>query len=472
MIEVILRRALSHIQLINDSAKGRGNIFHSSSQATEKITIAQYRNVLCFDINKKGNMVFCFDKHHTRKNMKKVVVDVFLNIIASALPVAMLQLILYPKVARIVGGDEYGLMLTIYSIWIMISNSLGNVLNNIRLLYYPQYNKLNEQGDDTLLLWKWIPVSSVIVFVFIWTYCGSFSVIHVILGTLVSISILFKAYLEVGFRIKLEFWAILINNLLLSIGFLLGYYLFKVTNAWEMIFLIGYSFSCIFCILKTGLLAEKPNKTSINKKVTQDAYSLLVAAVIGCLVNYADKLVLYPLMGGTSVSIYYTATILGKITGMLTGPINSVILSYITRWDNSKIGIFTKVLFIGIGIVSVAYFVTVFCARPILGLLFPQWIDEVMNILPYTTITIMLTVLSSFLQPFIMKYCKLQWQIGISSIGSASYFICALVLWKIIGLKGFCIGTIIGSLTKLMISILVYYYSIGRLKVLNNVEDK
>ena len=58
---------------------------------------------------------------------RKFFTDIILNIIAGAMPMAMLQLIIYPKIAKVAGGDEYGLMLTIYSVWIMVSNSLGNV---------------------------------------------------------------------------------------------------------------------------------------------------------------------------------------------------------------------------------------------------------------------------------------------------------------------------------------------------------
>jgi hypothetical protein len=82
-----------------------------------------------------------------------------------------------------------------------------------------------------------------------------------------------------------------------------------------------------------------------------------------------------------------------------------------------------------------------------------------MEIMPLTTVTIMLTVLASFLQPFVMKYCKMQWQIGISAIGSGSYFLCALLLWRMMGLKGFCIGTIVGGVVKLIIMVIVYQTS-------------
>lgn len=397
---------------------------------------------------------------------KKIVFDMCLNIVAAALPVAMLQLIIYPQVANNLGGDEYGLMLTIYSIWIMITNSLGNVLNNIKLLKYPQYQEMKEQGDISILLRQWIAAGAAIVFIAINLYFGEFTLLHGLLGCIVGILIFLKAYLEVGFRIKLNFGYILINNALLSIGYLIGFYVFRETGIWEFIFLIGYLLSCVFCEIKTRLLREPIRKTRIYSDVCKDSYSLVVAAVVNNLINYADKLVLYPLMGGTAVSIYYTATILGKITGMLTGPINSVILSYITRWDKSRANVFSKVLVIGAVIVAIGYGCTMVLARPVINILFPQWVDEVMEIIPLTTITIMLTVLVSFLQPFVMKYCKMQWQIGISAIGSSAYFICALVLWSIMGLKGFCIGTIVGGVVKLVIMIAVYHRSTR-----NNIAD-
>lgn len=80
-----------------------------------------------------------------------------------------------------------------------------------------------------------------------------------------------------------------------------------------------------------------------------------------------------------------------------------------------------------------------------------------MEIIPLTTVTIMLTILISFLNPFILKFCKMQWQIGINMVGAIAYFGSALGLWYFMGLKGFCIGTIIGASAKLIIMIVVYY---------------
>jgi len=392
--------------------------------------------------------------------IKKITFDIFLNIIAAALPIAMLQLVIYPLVAKNIGGKEYGLMLTIYSIWIMIPFSLGNVLNNVKLLKFSKYQEYNVKGDSILLLRQWTIFSSVVVFVLIWAYCGHFSFLHAVIGTIISVLFLLKAYLEVGFRIELNYIAILISNALLSLGFLAGYLIFRFSGIWEFIFLLGYIFPCVYCGFKTHLLSEEPRKTILYSEVKKDACSLAFSVVIKNLTHYADKLVLYPLMGGMAVSIYYTATILGKITGMLTGPFNSVMLSYIARWDNKKANVFAKVFIIGSVICIFGYIVAILLARPIIGLLFPQWLDAVMAIFPLTTLAIMLGILSTILNPFVLKYCKIQWQIGINLASSVIYFGSALFLWYYKGLEGFCIGTVIGALTRLIILISVYYKSV------------
>ncbi len=394
-------------------------------------------------------------------NKKKIIVDVFLNIFAVALPIVMLQLIIYPKIAKTIGGQEYGLMLTIYSIWMVLPYTFGNVLNNIKLLKLPAYERHGKEGDIALLLRQWLIINSVTVFFVVWLYCKKFVFVHVVAGTTIAFLILLKAYLEVGFRIKLDYKAVLLNNTLLCTGYFIGFLIFNLTGVWEIIFLFGYLLSCIFCILKTKLLKEEPRKTLLYNNVKKDAYSLIFSVVIKNLTSYADKLLLYPLMGGLAVSIYYTATIVGKITGMLAGPINSVILSYIARWDKSKAKIFSRVLFIGAMVSVTGYVVVILLAKPIIRVLFPQWLDAVMDIMPFTTVTVMLGILISILQPFVLKFCKMKWQIIINMVGSFTYFSSALILWNFMGLKGFCIGTIIGALVKLFIMIGAFYKSVG-----------
>lgn len=371
---------------------------------------------------------------------KKIIGDMILNVIAASIPVAVLQLIIYPITAKAIGGDNYGLMLTIYSIWIMISNSLGNVLNNVRLLYNEEYCQNHIQGDFMVLFKRWSIVNTLAMCVAIIFYCKQFSILHVVLGVIVSLLIITKAYTEVGFRLVLNYKAIVVNNILQSIGFLIGTIITVRTGIWESIFILGYLFSSIYCIVKTKLIFETSTKTKIFKKVSGDTNKLIIASIISNMMNYADKLILYPLMGGYSVSIYYTATILGKIIGMLTGPINSVILSYISRWNHNKKNLLNKVLLLGVVVVILGYIITLLISKPVIGILFPQWQEEVLYYMPVTTVTVLLLALISIIQPFILKFCEMKWQIVINSIGVVIYFSCSLIFLENVWINGVLCG--------------------------------
>jgi hypothetical protein len=61
------------------------------------------------------------------------------------------------------------------------------------------------------------------------------------------------------------------------------------------------------------------------------------------------------------------------------------------------------------------------------------------------------------IQPFVLKFCDIKWQILISAVGLITYFCASLVLWKFFGLFGFCYGTAIGMLAKLILMLAIYY---------------
>ena len=68
------------------------------------------------------------------KRKKQIFRDFVTNIIAVALPIAVLQIFVFPLLAKNIGDQKYGLIVTIVSIMTLFSESFGNVLNNVRLL--------------------------------------------------------------------------------------------------------------------------------------------------------------------------------------------------------------------------------------------------------------------------------------------------------------------------------------------------
>lgn len=392
-----------------------------------------------------------------KKTRWKILFDMCLNIGASGAPIAVLQLIIYPYLASHISSEEYGLMITLYSLWVVISNSLGNVLNNIRLLRSTEYEEEGLKGDFPFLLRNFTAINFIVILIGTLFYIKELNVVYLFFSIIISALILFKAYFEVGFRIKLDYVSILNNGILQCLGFMLGLAFFRFFHVWQFVFLFGFLFNTIFTILKTGMLKEPFIKTKLYSNVSKDAQIYTLATFSGSLMTYADKMVLYPLMGGHVVSIYYTATILGKIIGMISGPITGVILSYISKWSNSQKKIFSKILIVGVILAVIGYGITMGISYPVINLLFPQWKDEVMVYLPITTIAIAIQTLNSFLNPFILKFYDMKWQIIIGMASVAVYFVMALVLWNFYGMIGFCIGTVLGQLSKTLIMVFLHF---------------
>lgn len=392
-----------------------------------------------------------------KKTRWKIFFDMCLNIGASGAPIAVLQLIIYPYLASHISSEEYGLMITLYSLWVVISNSLGNVLNNIRLLRSTEYEEEGLKGDFPFLLRNFTAINFIVILIGTLFYIKELNVVYLFFSIIISALILFKAYFEVGFRIKLDYVSILNNGILQCLGFMLGLAFFRFFHVWQFVFLFGFLFNTIFTILKTGMLKEPFIKTKLYSNVSKDAQIYTLATFSGSLMTYADKMVLYPLMGGHVVSIYYTATILGKIIGMISGPITGVILSYISKWSNSQKKIFSKILIVGVILAVIGYGITMGISYPVINLLFPQWKDEVMVYLPITTIAIAIQTLNSFLNPFILKFYDMKWQIIIGMVSVAVYFVMALVLWNFYGMIGFCIGTVLGQLSKTLIMVFLHF---------------
>lgn len=390
-------------------------------------------------------------------NRKNVFHDVLLNIIASAVPICVLHLFIYPSIAEKIGGEANGFMLTIYSVWTVISASLGNILNNTRLLLDAEYRARKIEGDFSIVFILLNIINAVAVFVMTFVYYKTFDVLHIFLSVLISFFILAKGYLEVEFRIRLNYKDVLISQFILAAGFVMGFGLFCIRGIWEFVFLAGYAASAIYCALRTKLLREPRRKTELMPKVTNYVFSLGFSSIAGNIVAYADKMVLYSLMGGYVVSVYFAATILGKMVAMLISPMTSVMLSYISKWDKSKMRIAVKAILIGAVCSFLGYFMVLVISRPVIGFLYPQWIDEVAAILPITTATMMLNILVGITHPFVLKFCNINWQMAISAAAAAVYFLSALILWHFFGLTGFCIGTVIGKAVHLVIMLALYF---------------
>ncbi|PNZ23355.1 capsular biosynthesis protein, partial [Staphylococcus petrasii] len=67
--------------------------------------------------------------------MGRFLKDSTLNIISNLIVVVVIQLMAFPVINKNVNNDQFALLIVLYGIAIVVATSLGNTLNNVRLLH-------------------------------------------------------------------------------------------------------------------------------------------------------------------------------------------------------------------------------------------------------------------------------------------------------------------------------------------------
>ncbi len=396
---------------------------------------------------------------------KKILFDSVLNIAATAVPIALIQLIIYPAIAEKLGNVQYGLMITMVSLFNLVSQPYGNVLNNIRLLQNKEYNDNCIVGDFNILLVIGLVLNSIVMIVGTIYYEGVFSYVSVLLSVTISTLNLVREYLIVAFRIILNYKLILLNNIILVFGYLIGFLLFNVIGYWQLIYLCGYILSLIYIIKNSNLIMEKFKITYLFKKTAYKSMVLFISLFMGTFVIYADKLIIYPLLGPATVSVYYSSTILGKIISMGIVPISGVFLSYLPNIKNINLPHFLKILSFTVVSGVIGYFFCIVISKPLLLLLYPNWAYESLELINITSATAIIGVVCAVINPIILRFNNVNWQMVISLTEIVSYFSFTILLYNLYGLKGFCLGFLFTNILKLLTLIGIYMFSLRKDKV-------
>lgn len=390
-------------------------------------------------------------------NKRKVLLDVFLNIVATALPLCALQLIALPIIAGSMPSDEYGVVVTMLSVFSLGPGVLGMVLNNMRLLFDSKYEELGISGDFNILLIVFAVIAS---FLMIASQCilTEARPLSLFLAIATSITWLTTSYFVVVFRIALNYKAIFLNGVVQSVGYLLGAALFFCTGEWLLVYLCGQLLSLVFVLRGSRLLNEPVLKTALFPQVCKESAGLTISSLLSNAMNYVDRIILLPLIGGAGVGAYYVSTLVGKIVSMAVSPMNGVVLSYLSKVNNKP----DKVFYIAMGsclfVCVLAYGIIILLGGPVLSFLYPSFAEEALLYLPITSITALVCVLASVAQPFTLKYYAMKWQIVINGVTCILYISLSILLLLQSGLMGFCVGVLAVNIARLTIMVSIYVF--------------
>ena len=300
-----------------------------------------------------------------------------------------------------------------------------------------------------------ILIINIIVFTIICVFYSKTFNLNILLMIIFSLLLTSRYYLNVYFRENLNYKNILFVNLSVLIGYIIGIIIFLFIKLYSVVFLLGEVFGLIYLLRKTVFLKyfslKRSSFQSENKNILKDYLNFSFINIVINILNYLDRFILLPIIGPVLVNVYFIASTASKMIGLVTTPINNVILSYLTV-DNGNKNL-KRFIQINIGIIIVSipmFFIVKYSSLLVVYILYHNYFEKVYLIINLVVLICLLQIFISIFHPFSMRMINskiiLYIQLGYALI----YILLAFYGSYIYGIYGFCWSTIISMLLKLL----------------------
>ena len=395
---------------------------------------------------------------------KSPVKDLLYSFVAYALPTAALQFVIMPLIAKRLLPEANGLFLTLFNIVRLCVSLFVIPLSSIRLLKKKDCvsDSQVEKGFNFVLLVA-VGLSAVIVLLLGAFYYGSGVSAGALLRLLIVLLLISAHdYFIVAFRIDFAFRSILLDNVVIVLGYMLGLVLMLKFGYWELVFISGYSFGLMYTLLKTDMW-RKGVALTLDKKTLAEYGQLGASSGLNHATTYCDKMLIYPLIGGYNVSVYNAAAVVSKMMALVSVPLRNVFLSYIV--DTDKVSVPKKkrlmmlavlggtvVLYGGFYVASI-----LFCR-----ILYPQFFEVALRYIPVILLAILFETYAGLLKVYLLRFEKTVLQTVMSFIKLTLYLGGVFVLNGICAfeLMGFCFAILIADSVHFLIVLVCFLRSL------------
>ena len=394
-----------------------------------------------------------------RSKIASITGDFFLSILASVINTFARQIVVFPMLAARLTDADYGTVLTVIGLVNVLVALVGGTLNNIRLIRHSKYEEVGIQGD-----FLWLCTAGAVIGMVCCAVLSAVFRLSAATSAILGIYILinnFYQYATAYFRLNLDFKRNMIVNVVASVAYIAGCFLFATPQLWPMVFLLGEGAGLAYTALTTRFYKEGFSRTLLFRDTTKAYLELVFVNLISNLLMYADRMIIHPILGPESVSYYSTASFFGKSAGIVMTPIAGVLLGYFSQKNFTA----SKKLFSLVNGLSLA------CLVVFLGgcWLFAPWFTKLLyptlyeQSAPYifmANLGAVISIAGNMAQPMLLKGCSTKYLMAIQFIYGVVYLACSLLMLPIYGLSGFCVATIIANSVRLLL-----FYGLGLWKL-------
>lgn len=384
----------------------------------------------------KGNLIL--------KKIKKIInkykflfSDMILNMVGFGIYVVSQKIILLPIIAKQVNDNVYTSLTLFMSILNIFCNVTGGELGNVRLIKNNDYKDKKVIGDFSrilLVLSLLIIVIGSPILIFL-----KYEYKYILFFILTILMANIRLYATNFYRLEKKFLKVIIQNLIYLIGIILGLFVFNYIHEIYIVLFIPELISIIYALFNCDLIKMGLNKTTEIKSTIKKYIGLGTISLLNNIMNYCDSILIYPILGAQQVAVYYAVNSVSNITSLLTNPMSSVILSWISSAkDEKKNKIFKIALSINIPLIIIVTLITIPLTYLSMFMLYKQYLSGINILVILISISTAFGTAGAFTKTILIKYTKTANLVGIYIMYFIVLSILGIILSKIYSLIRIC----------------------------------
>ncbi len=376
------------------------------------------------------------------------------SILGLVLMNAVAQVLLFPQISRVLGEDGYGNVQYLIAYINIITVSVGCAANLARMTA-PKEERIRDNGSYNLFLFAVSLLGAPLCYL----VCR-FGGVEVDTPTkityyLLFVSMAFRYYADVIFKITLNYRRYFLYYLVVAVGYGVGAVLFHFTHVWPLTLLPGEVLGVVFAFLcnrefRKGAFRPSP----AFWRVLRGILILTVSEGISNLIFNADRLILKWFVDASAVTVYYLATLVGKTASLVVTPLNGVLIGYLARYD----GRLTRKMMRIITLCCLGAFVlfTGVCALGgllALYILYPQSLAQVRPFLLIGSFGQVLFFVTGTVTVVLIRFAKKSYQVIINTVFGVLFLGLGIPATIFFGVWGFATAMVIASLVRFLTAI-------------------
>ncbi len=263
--------------------------------------------------------------------LKKLGGDFILSVSAVVIFNGVIQFLLNPYLTEQLGAEKFGTVIYLISL-ISVVGAFGTAANYSRMVVTAKRGCTNGDYNRYFLIVAGIvfAVSAVGL-----VALKSFEPMYFIGYAALMFMTILRYYSDVEYRLSCNFKGYFVFYLLIAVGYIVGILLFRFTGSWVVTMLIGEALAILFVGIKGKIFKPPFLKKSVNyRENTRSVWTLVPANLVQTVILNADRILVMFFVGSYDVTVFYVATLIGKIVALVTVPLEGLVISYLNKYED------------------------------------------------------------------------------------------------------------------------------------------